>query len=312
MPLLSIVIPTYNRSKHLEETLKSITDQVYFINTNEVEIIISDNCSIDDTKIVAEKYVKKFPHKIIYSRNSTNILDRNYEKALSLATGVFLKLNNDTLRHLDNSLEKMILVIKNNIIEKPVLFFSNKSRKRGNIFITTNLSDFIKEVSFYSTWIGAFGIWRDSFEKNRHNFNNSLINRLKHLDVLYNLINKDNICIVDDRLLMFTIEDKAKGGYNFVNVFLIEYNILLERELILNNISKKVYDNELSKVLLKVLCKGIIYTKIGNYNFDITNSFEIINKFYKKRPLLLLHFYVRYLIYFILKKTTYFLWEKTI
>lgn len=310
MPLLSIVIPTYNRSKHLDETLKSITEQDLFINTNEVEIIISDNCSTDDTKIIGEKYTNKFTHKIIYSRNSTNILDENYEKALSLASGVFLKLNNDTLRHLDKSLEKMLLVIKNNITEKPVLFFSNKSRKRGEIFITSNLSNFIKEVSFYSTWIGAFGIWRDSFVNNRHHFNNPSINRLKHLDFLYNLILQEKKCIIDDRLLMFTIEDKVKGGYHFVNVFLIEYNILLERELILNNISKKVYNNEISKVLLKLLCYGIVNTKIGKFKFDITNSFEIINNFYKKRPLLLVHFYIRYLIYYFFKYIIYSLWEK--
>ena len=54
-PLLSIIIPAYNRANLIEETLESILGQTY---TN-WECILIDDCSTDDTFIVMQKYQKK-------------------------------------------------------------------------------------------------------------------------------------------------------------------------------------------------------------------------------------------------------------
>lgn len=58
-PLLSICIPTYNRSQYLKETIDSIIGQEEFKSEN-VEIVISDNCSTDDTEIVCKKYIEQY------------------------------------------------------------------------------------------------------------------------------------------------------------------------------------------------------------------------------------------------------------
>lgn len=44
--LLSICIPTYNRKKYLVETLRHVLSQLDSFR-NEVELLISDNCSPD-------------------------------------------------------------------------------------------------------------------------------------------------------------------------------------------------------------------------------------------------------------------------
>src|ERR1035437_6929312 len=103
--LLSICIPTYNRAEYLEETILSIVNQKRFQETSEVEIVISDNCSEDNTKQVCEKFIAICGDKIHYYRNSENIIDANFERVLSYGKGVFLKLNNDTLVHQENTLE---------------------------------------------------------------------------------------------------------------------------------------------------------------------------------------------------------------
>ncbi|RYZ98014.1 MAG: glycosyltransferase, partial [Sphingobacteriaceae bacterium] len=74
MIYLSICIPTYNRSNNLRETIESIITQPEFNGTDEVEIVIADNCSTDDTETVANEYTAKYPSKIKYNRNSENIL----------------------------------------------------------------------------------------------------------------------------------------------------------------------------------------------------------------------------------------------
>lgn len=42
MVLLSICIPTYNRAKYLDITLNRITQEDIFLNTDKIEIVISD------------------------------------------------------------------------------------------------------------------------------------------------------------------------------------------------------------------------------------------------------------------------------
>ena len=50
MPLVSIVIPTYNSAKYLPETLSSILSQSF----QDIEIIIVDDASTDDTREVIQ------------------------------------------------------------------------------------------------------------------------------------------------------------------------------------------------------------------------------------------------------------------
>jgi glycosyltransferase involved in cell wall biosynthesis len=53
-PLVSVIVPTYNSSKFLDQCLQSIINQSY---TN-IELIVVDNNSTDNTKIIAQKYTK--------------------------------------------------------------------------------------------------------------------------------------------------------------------------------------------------------------------------------------------------------------
>jgi glycosyltransferase involved in cell wall biosynthesis len=59
-PILSICVPTYNREKCLRRLLDSIVFQKEFIDTNDVEVVISDNASTDSTKELVNEYVKKY------------------------------------------------------------------------------------------------------------------------------------------------------------------------------------------------------------------------------------------------------------
>lgn len=61
-PLISIVIPSYNKAKYIEKTLLSIVSQK---NAN-FEVIIQDGGSTDGTLNVIKKYVKKYPSLIRY------------------------------------------------------------------------------------------------------------------------------------------------------------------------------------------------------------------------------------------------------
>ncbi len=59
---ISVIIPTYNRSKYIYKTLESFVNQNY--PKNLYEIIIADNNSTDDTRSVVEEFIKSVqqPH----------------------------------------------------------------------------------------------------------------------------------------------------------------------------------------------------------------------------------------------------------
>jgi len=69
-PLLSICIPTYNRANLLRSALLSVGPQVIGLE-DDVELIVSDNCSPDDTEDVVKEASSRFP--IRYHKNSENI-----------------------------------------------------------------------------------------------------------------------------------------------------------------------------------------------------------------------------------------------
>jgi glycosyltransferase involved in cell wall biosynthesis len=55
-PLISVVVTTKNEQINIENCLKSIKNQIY----KNYEIIVVDNFSTDETKVIAQKYADKF------------------------------------------------------------------------------------------------------------------------------------------------------------------------------------------------------------------------------------------------------------
>ena len=57
---------------------------------NQVEIIVCDNCSSDNTKVICKDFESRFGANFKYYCNNVNIgAEKNYEKTLSLGNGDF-------------------------------------------------------------------------------------------------------------------------------------------------------------------------------------------------------------------------------
>ncbi|MCS6846149.1 MAG: glycosyltransferase [Anaerolineae bacterium] len=96
MPKVSILIATYNRADLLPATLDSALTQTY----RDIEVIVSDNASTDNTPELMQTYVARDP-RVKYIRRSVNegpIV--NYHTALKVATGDYIAfLDSDDLFH---------------------------------------------------------------------------------------------------------------------------------------------------------------------------------------------------------------------
>jgi len=91
-PKVSIIIPTYNREKYLKECLDSIINQNY---TN-LEIIVTDDNSTDNTENIVKEYIKKHPF-IRYVKNKKYPKGPNGNKnnGLDNATGEVIGIFDD-------------------------------------------------------------------------------------------------------------------------------------------------------------------------------------------------------------------------
>lgn len=79
MPLVSVIIPTYNSSSTIDICLKSIREQTY----SNIEIVVVDNCSTDCTKEIAKKH-----GSTVFQIKASRSVARNY--GAKKARGAFL------------------------------------------------------------------------------------------------------------------------------------------------------------------------------------------------------------------------------
>lgn len=87
-PLVSIVIPVYNRELYIEDAIKSAISQTY----QNIEIIIVDNCSTDLTWSILNTWASK-DHRIKIYQNKTNIGPvLNWNECFKHASGEYIKI----------------------------------------------------------------------------------------------------------------------------------------------------------------------------------------------------------------------------
>ena len=86
-PKVSIIMGIYNCEQTLEESIKSIINQTY----DNWELIMCDDCSIDNTYKIAQKYKDIYPNKIKLLKNDKNMtLGPTLNKCIEYVTGKYI------------------------------------------------------------------------------------------------------------------------------------------------------------------------------------------------------------------------------
>lgn len=114
IPTVSVMMVTYNHAQYIKQALDSVVNQ----ETDFVfEIVISDDCSLDDTKEIIHNYHLKYPNIIHPYYQETNIgMAKNWSYALSKCNGTFVALLEGDDYWTDSmKLQKQVNFLKNNI-----------------------------------------------------------------------------------------------------------------------------------------------------------------------------------------------------
>lgn len=98
---VSVIVPTYNSSKFLEVCLESIKQQTY---TN-IELIVVDNNSIDDTKEIAKKYTDK-----VFNKGPERSAQRNY--GVEQSQGEYIAIIDSDMQLSEKVIEKAVAKIQ--------------------------------------------------------------------------------------------------------------------------------------------------------------------------------------------------------
>jgi glycosyltransferase involved in cell wall biosynthesis len=157
--LLSVTVPTYNRSSYLKDFLISVINPITKYNLYEqVEIIISDNCSPDDTESVVENLKNDYPNiRIIYNKNIKNLgVIPNIAKLIELANGKYLMIYGDDDLMCEDALPQLLDILRNNENTK-VFLLKPKEVKNYDYHEETIALQIAVEKYFYT--LGNFGLF---------------------------------------------------------------------------------------------------------------------------------------------------------
>lgn len=285
-PYLSICIPTFNRSQELNACLESLIMQPE-LHTGEIEVVVSDNYSTDNTNSIVEQYIKQCEY-IHFFKNPENIRDKNFPTVLSRATGIYRKLSNDSLIYEEGSLKRMLEIVKENMDNKPVLFFDSNLADCAN---EDNLDVFLERVSFQITSIASYGVWEDDFTLDYYGCEKSLWQVPHTID---NFLKRKKALIISDKLFHRGPVKNKDVSYGLYHVFYENYLGFMQDYCNSGTISKDCYDFLKKDLLMNFFSVWVSNYLVQRKNYIYNNEedlYSLIKNAYKKE-----HYYPRFLI----------------
>lgn len=272
--LVTYCIFTYNQEEYVSEAIKSVFNQTYF----PLEIIISDDCSTDDTFHVAEQIINEYKgeHKIILNRNKENMgigahLSMVYN---SIATGEYLiGLGGDDLaksNHAEYAVGKMEENFEVNLID----FNADMINQNGELLSKRELHFKLKKFSI-DDYINLRSI--QSFAPGRI-IRRELLNS-------FNPISKN--CPTEDSVFVF--RSLLTGGFIRINkslVFYRKHDGNTSSSIGLSKLSNHAIFSQYLKDLLHFYDNGFIddiqfERVIKRLNFELANrklKYSTLNK----------------------------------
>lgn len=199
--VFTVIMPIYNVEKYLAESIDSLINQSISFEEN-IELVIVDDGSPDNSKDIALQYQEKYPYNIKVFSKSNGGQASAWNLGLKHANGKYInfldsddRISSNAFEEAYNFLEKYYDEI--DIVSIPMVFFENKTgpHKLNYKFNSTRVIDLNKEpynpqLSISSTFIKKEAL--EGFE-----FNTFLPHGQDALVVNKILLNKKKLGVID-------------------------------------------------------------------------------------------------------------------
>ena len=148
MPIVSIVLPTFNRGHLIRKSIETCLGQTL----QDIELIIVNDCSVDNTASILDEYKKKDSRvKVIH--NETNLkLPASLNRGFEMATGKYFTWTSDDNLYTSAAMETMVKALED--APEKGLVYANcmKIDEAGDTFGSYILEDINKS---FMLWKGC-------------------------------------------------------------------------------------------------------------------------------------------------------------
>lgn len=272
--LLSLCIPTNGAVQFVVPVLESIYSQK--VDDSLFEVVITDN----GKNSVLENAIWEYKsHCNLYYYKSELQGFVNQVDSFKRSNGLYIKMLNHRAKLLPGALDHLICLVRKYQTSQPCIYCTDGVLKKKEYSEYIDFDEFVKNLSFYSSWSAGVGIW----QKDKPMLDKIEYNRMfPHASILFET-RDDSEYVIWNHKFMDMKDEPTKGGYNIFHTFAVVYLDLMMDLVNRKRISSATFNvvrNDLLDFLsgwyyLLCLCSS-------SYTFDTTNLEEYMHVYYTK------------------------------
>ena len=289
-PLLSICIPTYNRSSYLDGALlrfrKALATGDY-----DAELIVSDNHSTDSTREVVERHISE-GLECRYFRNEKNLgFDGNFMNCFRHARGKYIWLLSDDDYLIPEKFGMLYKALEDGEYGLVHLEQNTYGKAAGDASkVFHGIGDFLEEVNVFITFLSA-NILRKEIVDSTDPSKYMGTNIVQVPFYLRSALSRPDNLIIREPVLDPGKAYSSNGGYNLFQVFCANLNGILRELVRQRHLGRKEYARIVKKIYCSWLCEYVVDILIlrRNRNFKTGKAWRILFREYWNKP----YFYCR-------------------
>lgn len=135
-PLVTVIVPAYNHENYVEDCLRSVVEQTY----DNLQIIVFNDGSKDNTGQVIEKFIEKQQRKIEYVSKENEGLCKTLNKGIERSEGEYIATIASDDIWFPNKIEEQVNFLENN--KNIGLVFSDAFFLKGNVKTKMKYSEY--------------------------------------------------------------------------------------------------------------------------------------------------------------------------
>lgn len=218
MPTVSVLIPCFNHANFIKATIESVLNQSF----SDFELIISDDCSTDNSKQIIESFTDERIIKLFAEKNLGTV--RNLNKMLEIAKGKYIAvLGSDDIWEKDKLLKQADFLENHN--EYAACFsWVSIINEAGDFSKSEEIADSVFNIDNRSQgeWLRLFyesgnhlchsSVLINSEIHKKIGFYNPALRQLHDFDLWIRLINEYPIYVLKEKLVRYRRLDGAANS----------------------------------------------------------------------------------------------------
>ncbi len=210
MPLVSVVVPSYNHDKFISETIESVLGQ----DLDDLELIIVDDASTDASRQIIQKYAEKDARVRVILHETNCGIAKTINDGIAAAQGKFLAYSASDDVWMKDKLSKQLAVLESNedlIVITEAEVIDESGQRVGATYSELGRGVLIK---------GSRDVFHDILENSSPIMGSTLLHKRANLGgILFN----ERLKYLND--IIFFLDLAAKYKFYYIAEALVQYRI---------------------------------------------------------------------------------------